>query len=357
LTRGRQKKEKGGGTEPTPFGGQAAVLEVKVADLDANALLRASSRAITPQVGFASLAASVAVVGIALTAPSPAAHSTPAAPPQQQLLDPQSLVQAPAEPAADLHHTRASGRIGDDLSAALQAAGVPEHIGREYVGLMSRAFSLGTELSVEDKFDLVYEPGADGRLLFAGLDRVGRADLALLKWTDGKSVIWVNADGAPDSGGEGMQMPVSGPVTSRFGSRFHPILGHARMHRGVDLRASAGSPIVAAAGGRVVAAGWRGGYGRQVAIAHGDGIQTTYSHMSRIAARAGETVRQGQVIGYVGSSGLSTGPHLHYEVYKNGRAVNPLSVKFAGQPPLANEKLHAVRDALRGLLAPSSPNS
>ena len=333
------------------------MLEVKVADLDANALLRASSRAITPQVGFASLAASVAVVGIALTAPSPAAHSTPAAPPQQQLLDPQSLVQAPAEPAADLHHTRASGRIGDDLSAALQAAGVPEHIGREYVGLMSRAFSLGTELSVDDKFDLVYEPGADGRLLFAGLDRVGRADLALLKWTDGKSVIWVNADGAPDSGGEGMQMPVSGPVTSRFGNRFHPILGHARMHRGVDLRASAGSPIVAAAGGRVVAAGWRGGYGRQVAIAHGDGIQTTYSHMSRIAARAGETVRQGQVIGYVGSSGLSTGPHLHYEVYKNGRAVNPLSVKFAGQPPLANEKLHAVRDALRGLLAPSSPNS
>ena len=128
-------------------------------------------------------------------------------------------------------------------------------------------------------------------------------------------------------------MPVNGRVTSGFGERFHPILGYERFHAGLDLAAAAGTPIVAAADGKVVSAGWAGGYGRQVAIVHAGGLETRYGHMSRIAAYAGEAVHRGDVIGYVGSSGLSTGPHLHFEVTRNGRPVNPLSVKAIGGGP------------------------
>ena len=202
------------------------------------------------------------------------------------------------------------------------------------------------------------ESGSDGKpdqLVYAGLDRIARADVELLKWTDGKSTIWVNADGVGGEGEHGMRLPVSGRITSGFGERFHPILGYARMHKGVDLAASYGAPITAAGPGKVVAAGWAGGYGREVVIAHGDGVQSRYGHMSRLAAYPGEMVRQGQVIGYVGSSGLSTGPHVHYEVLKNGRPVNPLSVKLTGGPGhLEGEKLRQFRDALRSLLVQAS---
>jgi len=262
---------------------------------------------------------------------------------------------AAAAPAAahDPDYIRASGRIGSNLTDSLQRARVPERIGREYVAVLARAIPLAEGLSVEDKFDLVYEPGAKGRLLYVGLDRVARADVELLKWTDGRQMLWINGDGV--GGGEqtsqGMRMPVNGRVTSGFGSRFHPILGYVRMHAGLDLAAAYGSPIVAAADGRVVSAGWAGGYGNLVRIAHAGGLQTMYGHMSRIAARSGESVRQGQLIGYVGSTGLSTGPHLHYEVLKNGRPVNPASVKLAAAPAqLEGEKLHAFQSALRTLM-------
>jgi murein DD-endopeptidase MepM/ murein hydrolase activator NlpD len=184
------------------------------------------------------------------------------------------------------------------------------------------------------------------------MDRVARADVELMKWTDGHEIIWVNADGVGGDGSQSMEMPVNGRLTSGFGSRFHPILGYRRFHAGLDLAAAAGTPIVAAADGKVVSAGWAGGYGRAVMIVHASGIETKYGHMSRIAAYAGETVHRGDVIGYVGSSGLSTGPHLHFEVLKNGRPVNPQSVReIAGGPGvLQGEKLAAFHDQLRKLL-------
>jgi murein DD-endopeptidase MepM/ murein hydrolase activator NlpD len=193
-------------------------------------------------------------------------------------------------------------------------------------------------------------------LLYAGMDRVARADVELMKWTDGKSVIWVNADGVGGDGSQAMKMPVSGRVSSGFGERFHPILGYERFHAGLDLAAAAGTPIVAAADGKVVSAGWAGGYGRMVMIAHAAGIATKYGHMSRIAAYAGEVVHRGEVIGYVGSSGLSTGPHLHFEVTRNGRPVNPQSVKaIAGGPgQLEGAKLVAFQNELRQILLAGS---
>jgi murein DD-endopeptidase MepM/ murein hydrolase activator NlpD len=189
-------------------------------------------------------------------------------------------------------------------------------------------------------------------LLYAGMDRVARADVELMKWTDGKHVIWVNADGVGGEGSQSMSMPVNGRLTSGFGERFHPILGYERFHAGLDLAAAAGTPIVAAADGKVVSAGWTGGYGQAVEIAHAGAIETLYGHMSRIAAYSGETVHRGQVIGYVGSTGLSTGPHLHFQVMKNGRPVNPLSVKsIAGGPgQLEGAQLVQFQDQLRTLL-------
>jgi murein DD-endopeptidase MepM/ murein hydrolase activator NlpD len=119
--------------------------------------------------------------------------------------------------------------------------------------------------------------------------------------------------------------PVPGHICSGFGMRMHPILGYVRMHTGVDISASYGTPIKAADKGLVVYAGWRGGYGKCVIIDHGSGIATLYAHMSSISVSSGEIVRRGEVVGAVGSTGLSTGPHLHFEVRRNGCPVDPLS--------------------------------
>jgi murein DD-endopeptidase MepM/ murein hydrolase activator NlpD len=123
------------------------------------------------------------------------------------------------------------------------------------------------------------------------------------------------------------------------------------MHKGMDFRGGYGTPILAATDGRIARAGWAGGYGKQVRINHAGGLTTSYSHMSRIVAQPGQTVRQGQVIGYIGSTGLSTGPHLHYELYRNGTPINPASVKFTMRAQLAGGELASFRAKLRNLLA------
>lgn len=125
---------------------------------------------------------------------------------------------------------------------------------------------------------------------------------------------------APTSG---LMRPVPGAVSSPFGYRVHPIFGTRKLHTGWDLSAASGSPIAAAAGGVVVSAGVRGGYGNAVVIDHGGGIATLYAHQSSIAVSAGEQVSQGQVIGYVGCTGYCTGPHLHFEVRVGGSPVDP----------------------------------
>jgi len=321
----------------------------------AGARLSRRSTILAAGLAGAALLAVTAVAALPSVAPSGravAAHPSVKPRPAAYAAPPE--VQQPAT-ESDPTSRRFTGRVGADLSQSLAAAGVPELQGREYVALLSKAIHLQDGLSVDDRFDLVLErepDGSLGQLLYAGMDRIARADVELMKWTDGKHVIWVNADGVGGEGSAAMRMPVQGHLTSGFGERFHPILGYERFHAGVDLGAAAGTPIVAAADGRVVSAGWAGGYGRAVAILHGGGIETKYGHMSRIAAYAGESVRRGDVIGYVGSSGLSTGPHLHFEVMKNGRPVNPLSVKAIGGGPgqLEGQKLVAFHNELRKLL-------
>ena len=120
-------------------------------------------------------------------------------------------------------------------------------------------------------------------------------------------------------------------LTSRFGMRTHPLLGLRRAHTGIDLAAPTGTPVFATARGTVTAASWQGGYGLLVAVSHGAGLQTRYAHLSRIAVYPGQSVKAGDLIGHVGSTGRSTGPHLHYELRQNGQALNPLHATHAPQ--------------------------
>jgi murein DD-endopeptidase MepM/ murein hydrolase activator NlpD len=137
-----------------------------------------------------------------------------------------------------------------------------------------------------------------------------------------------------------MRTPVDGArLTSGFGMRFHPILNYSRMHQGVDFGAEWGSPVVAAATGKVSFAGPHGGHGNYIMVQHNKDLATAYAHLSRFAVKPGQSVTQGQVIGYVGSTGLSTGPHLHYEVWLRGQATNPQTIKFLGGTQLAGAEL------------------
>src|SRR3989440_4469849 len=130
--------------------------------------------------------------------------------------------------------------------------------------------------------------------------------------------------GNPTPGNHRFSWPVNGPITSPFGYRTDPVLGGNRLHAGVDIGASSGTPIKAAGDGVVVMAGWNGGYGNFTLIDHGGGLATGYGHQSRIGVSIGQHVSTGEVIGYVGSTGASTGPHLHWEVRVNGNPVDPM---------------------------------
>ena len=121
----------------------------------------------------------------------------------------------------------------------------------------------------------------------------------------------------------GFVRPTGGPTTSGFGSRYHPILHYTRMHSGLDFGGGYGAPVYAAASGVVIGASTRGGYGNCIIIDHGNGRSTVYGHLSRIMVSEGQTVTSHQRIGSIGASGLATGPHLHFEIRINGKAVNP----------------------------------
>lgn len=258
--------------------------------------------------------------------------------------------------AVDAKPRKFSGRAGGDLFWSLRAAGVPAEVASEFLQAVSSRVAL-REIAANDRFDLVVDhvrdgsgKGKAGPLLYASLNRSGGRSLTLVRWTvAGQTGLF--EPGNPTHRAEGLARPVHGPVSSAFGNRVHPILRFARFHSGVDFRAGWGTPVIAAADGIVSAAGWAGGYGRQVRLAHVDSVATSYSHLSAIAVAPGGRVRRGDVVGFVGSTGLSTGPHLHFEVLMNGRPVNPLGFDFA-PPPISGVELAALRaraNQLRGV--------
>ncbi|RNJ64291.1 MAG: M23 family metallopeptidase [Porphyrobacter sp. IPPAS B-1204] len=238
---------------------------------------------------------------------------------------------------------RVRGVVGSSLYRSMRQAGVPASAVQEYLKALDAQIDMDREVRPNDEFDIIiaYRRAATGerqagQLLYAGIDRSGRPRTQLMRW--GNEGRFYEASGVGEQR-RGLLAPVPGPVSSNFGMRRHPILGYRRMHAGIDFKARYGTPIVAVSDGRVSAAGRSGGCGIAVRLEHGGGLSTRYCHMSRMAVNAGQSVRRGQVIGYVGSTGLSTGPHLHYEMYRGGRAINPATVSFVTRAELTGTEL------------------
>jgi murein DD-endopeptidase MepM/ murein hydrolase activator NlpD len=245
---------------------------------------------------------------------------------------------------------RISGDISGGLYFSLRAAGATPQVATDYLKAISTRIDVG-EVAPFDRFDFAVVKGASGqpdRLIYAALDRAQYDDVKLISWTAEGRTVWVDGGEAPRVS-SGLMAPVAGRITSGFGYRYHPILHFPRLHAGIDFGAPYGAPIAAAADGQVVGAGYAGGYGRQVRVMHAGGIVTTYSHMSSIVAVPGMPVRQGQVIGYVGASGLATGPHLHFEVRINGQPVNPFTARLVSRPAFQGPQLAAFKERLKAL--------
>lgn len=250
--------------------------------------------------------------------------------------------------AVDSTPLRVKGSVGSNLGRSLRSAGIPANLANDFVKTLGYAVDLQRGVGKQDRFDIVVERDVAetgeiryGQLLYAGLDRGKKDPIELGRFDVGGSNQFFRADG--ESARKGlMRTPVEGArLTSGFGMRFHPLLSYSRMHQGVDFGAPHGAPILAAAGGTVSFAGRHGGHGNYVMLKHNKELSTAYAHMSRFAVRPGQQVAQGQVIGYVGSTGMSTGPHLHYEVWLRGRATNPISLKFIGGSQLSGRNLQS----------------
>lgn len=238
---------------------------------------------------------------------------------------------------------RVRGKVGSSLYRSMRAAGVPASAVQDYLKVLDAQIDMDREVRGSDEFDIIlaYRRAATGerqagKLLYAGVERDGKARTQMMRW--GSEGRFYEASGVGEQR-TGLARPVPGAVSSKYGMRRHPILGYRRMHAGMDFRARRGTPIVAVSDGRVISAGRSGGCGIAVKLQHGGNLQTRYCHMSRMAVRRGANVRRGQVIGYVGSTGLSTGPHLHYEMYRGGRSINPASVKFVTRAVLSGTEL------------------
>ena len=252
----------------------------------------------------------------------------------------------------------ASGQIDSSLFVAASSAGIPPRVLAELIRIYSFDVDFQRDIWRGDKFELMYEQfrGENGDIVHEGEIHYAKltlrdTEIPLYRYTTTAG----NLDYFNDKGNSVrktlMRTPIDGArLSSRFGKRKHPILGYTRMHSGVDFAASRGTPIYAAGNGTVVKAGRNGGYGNYIRIRHNGTYQTAYAHLSKFArnTRNGARVKQGQVIGYVGTTGRSTGPHLHYEVLKNGRQINPRSVRIPSGEKLKGAELKkfiAFRDA------------
>ena len=251
--------------------------------------------------------------------------------------------------------TRAAhGVIRNSLFDSAAQVGVPYSV----TAAMIRAFSYDVDFQRDiqpgDRFEIMYDnmvgqSGAHpGNLLYAQLTLSGRAHAIYGFRRDDGTLDFFTRDGKSVRRGL-LRTPVDGArLSSSYGMRLHPIMGFTRMHKGVDFAVPTGSPIYAAGDGVVEQSGWSGSYGRYVRIRHGAQMATAYAHLSRIASAAGigAHVYQGEVIGYVGMTGSATGPHLHYEVVKNGAQVNPISVSLPVSTGLEEKDMVAFRRAI-----------
>ncbi|MBL8773252.1 MAG: M23 family metallopeptidase [Phenylobacterium sp.] len=245
--------------------------------------------------------------------------------------------------------TVADGEISGSLYESAARLGATPAIIHQTAKLFAHKLDFQRDIKPGDDFRLVFDRRVteSGRTIETG--DLAYAELRGVRFfrfeRDGGDVEYVDEHGK-NVRGFLLRTPVDGArMTSSFGRRRHPILGYARAHQGVDFGAGHGTPILAAGDGTVVKAGRWGGYGNWLQIRHAGGWDTGYAHISRYAkgVRAGARVRQGQVVAYVGSTGMSTGPHLHYEVWQRGKRVNPVGAKVPQGTVLAGRELARFR--------------
>lgn len=230
-------------------------------------------------------------------------------------------------------------RLLDAIYSTAARNKVPTGVIGEAIMYLSRGQDLDAFASEDQRLVLIYSQrprGKEemaGRVLYVGVQGSEKSlDCFVFQQTDGQFAC-VSGDDQVRSltVANGMVTPVNGVMTSTFGPRKHPILGTVRIHKGVDWAAPLGTPIAAAFDGEIVFQGDGSGYGNLVKISHRDGSETRYAHMQKFADKAGvgTKVKAGDIIGYIGTTGLSTGPHLHFELYRNGQAIDPLGTVTA----------------------------
>jgi murein DD-endopeptidase MepM/ murein hydrolase activator NlpD len=245
---------------------------------------------------------------------------------------------------------RAVGTIDLSLFEAANRAGLPDKVTIDLIRIFSFDVDFQREIQRGDRFEVFFDrfydsegrAVKDGDIHYAALTLSGD-ELAYYRYVpgDGDFADYFDAKGRSVKKSL-MRTPIDGArLTSGYGKRRHPTLGYTKMHRGVDFGARTGTPIMAAGDGVVVKAGRFSSYGKYIKIRHNDTYYTAYAHMSRYAKgmRRGKRVRQGQVIGYVGTTGRSTGPHLHYEVLVKNRQVNPMKVRLPTGRKLKGKEL------------------
>ena len=251
-----------------------------------------------------------------------------------------TLTQAPA---------RAGGVIRTSLYVAGRKAGIPRRVLAELIRAYSWDVDFQRDIRAGDRFEVMFErffdnqgrPVYSGPILYAALTLSGkRYPIYLHATKDGDSDYF--DDRGQSARKALMRTPIDGArLSSGFGRRRHPSLGFTKLHRGVDFAAPRGTPIYAAGNGVVVRSGRNGAYGKYVRIRHNSRYSTAYAHMRAInrSARRGKRVKQGQIIGTVGSTGRSTGPHLHYEILAGGVRTNPMKIKMPSGRKLKGEAL------------------
>ncbi len=243
---------------------------------------------------------------------------------------------------------------------------IPRPIIDDLIRIFANDVDLQRAVATGDSFEALYDEGDTGehndQLLYASITTRSETYRYYRYETPDDGIVDFYDPTGKSSRKFLMRVPLVGArMTSGFGVRYHPILGYTRMHTGTDFAAPIGTPIFAAGNGTILSAGWDSGYGRRIEIQHANGYETTYNHLSAFARglTEGERIRQGQVIGYLGASGLATGPHLHYEVLVNGHFVDPMRVKLARTREISGILLveyKRERDRINGLLA-KAPNA
>jgi murein DD-endopeptidase MepM/ murein hydrolase activator NlpD len=246
-------------------------------------------------------------------------------------------------PDVDTRVVAVTGEVRDSLFASMERLGEAAGLTARLVNLFEWDFDFAADSLPGDRFRLLVEKRYVGDV-FLGYGDVLIAQYSSVERSLLTSVGFDDAAGRREyydaSGRSVKKMFLRAPldftrVTSGFShARFHPVLGGYRPHLAVDYGAPIGTPVRAVADGVVIQAGWNGGYGNSISLRHARGYETMYNHLSKIDVRPGERVRQRQVIGRVGSTGLSTAPHLDYRVRKGGVLVNPLGEKFIPGSPV-----------------------